>query len=209
MDSNDAKRQLLKDKLLMAALPHVIFDGWGLKSLKAGAKDLKLKEGHIHAVFIDPKNDLVSHFSNWADRRMVERLSKLNLETMKVRERITTAVRIRLEELSGYEEALRRSIFHSSAKNIYQTVDLIWRKAGDKSVDFNFYTKRTLLAAVLSSTTLFWLDDKSENNTKTWDFLDRRISDVMKIPKIQSCVHTLIKESFSPIIRKWDVRKTP
>ncbi|MDG2285457.1 MAG: COQ9 family protein, partial [Alphaproteobacteria bacterium] len=64
-------------------------------------------------------------------------------------------------------------------------VDAIWRVAGDATTDFNFYTKRCLLAAVLSSTTLFWLDDGSDGHSRTWEFLDRRIAGIMAIPKLQ------------------------
>jgi ubiquinone biosynthesis protein COQ9 len=117
-------------------------------------------------------------------------------------------VRWRLEELSGQEEALRRSILKSSPNRLYKTVDLIWRRAGDKAVDFNFYSKRVLLAAVLSSTTLCWLDDKSENKAKTWEFLDRRISDVMRIPKVKANLRNVIDLTLSPIVKKWGACKT-
>src|SRR3546814_10685041 len=58
---------------------------------------------------------------------------------------------------------------------LYRTVDAIWYAAGDRATDYNFYTKRALLAGVYSSTLLFWLNDKSENFAATWAFLDRRI----------------------------------
>ena len=202
MDNMDKKRQELRDKLLEASLPHVIFDGWSLKSLQAATVDLGIKEGMIYTVFVDPGSELIEHFSDWADRRMLARLDKLDLESMKIRDRITVAVRSRLEELSGYEEALRRSVLKSSPSYLYKTVDLIWRRAGDKAVDFNFYSKRVLLTAVLSSTTLYWLDDNSEDHTKTWEFLDRRISDVMRIPKIKDKLKTIINLSLRPIKKK-------
>ena len=40
MDNTDKKRQELKDKLLEASLPHIIFDGWSMKSLQAATSDL-------------------------------------------------------------------------------------------------------------------------------------------------------------------------
>ena len=61
------------------------------------------------------------------------------------------------------------------------------------ATDFNFYTKRGLLAAVYSSTLLVWLDDRSEGCADTWAFLDRRIANVMKVPKIQA----RLEEAFS------------
>ena len=59
------------------------------------------------------------------------------------------------------------------------------RQAGDTATDWNFYSKRALLAGVYSSTVLFWLNDKSEDFRDTWAFLDRRIADVMKVPKLK------------------------
>jgi len=208
MDNMDKKRQELKDKLLEASLPHIIFDGWSLKSLRAAASDLGIKEGMIYTVFVDPESELIEHFSDWADRRMLARLDKMDLESMKVRERITKAVRWRLEALSGQEEPLRRSILKSSPRHLYKTVDLIWRRAGDEAVDFNFYSKRALLAAVLSSTTIYWLDDKSQNHAKTWEFLDRRISDVMRIPKVKANLRKVIDLTLTPIAKRWGACKT-
>jgi ubiquinone biosynthesis protein COQ9 len=65
--------------------------------------------------------------------------------------------------------------------SIWRTVDLMWSLAGDKAQDYNYYTKRSLLAAVWTSTFLFWLEDRSEGLQDSWAFLDRRIGDVMQI----------------------------
>lgn len=51
--------------------------------------------------------------------------------------------------------------------------------SGDRSVDYNFYTKRTLLLGVYASTELFMLTDKSKDFVETWKFLDRRIDEVL------------------------------
>ena len=36
------------------------------------------------------------------------------------------------------------------------------------------------------STVLYWLADTSEGSVDTWDFLDRRIKDVLQLPRLQS-----------------------
>jgi len=202
MSDDIARRRLAsRDQLLEAALPHVIFDGWGMTALSAGAADIGYSEGQIHAVFVDPERDLPAHFSDWADRRMLTRLSEMDLAAMKIRERITWAVRARLEALEGHEEAVRRLIAvkampgnaGAALRDGYRTVDAIWRVAGDQATDFNFYTKRGLLAAVLASTTLYWLDDASDGHGETWGFLDRRIAGIMKIPKAQARVSQFVE----------------
>ena len=79
----------------------------------------------------------------------------------------------------------------------------MWRIAGDTSTDFNFYTKRGLLAGVYGSTVLYWLSDVSEDQKDTWAFLERRIADVMTIPKIQSA----IKKGVSRMPLPWSFSK--
>ena len=71
-----------------------------------------------------------------------------------------------------------------AAKLTWATVDAIWRACGDRSHDYNYYTKRGLLSGVWTSTLLYWLNDRSEGDAATWAFLDRRIGDVMRIPKL-------------------------
>ena len=121
-------------------------------------------------------------------------LEEMDLEPMKVRERVALAVRLRLSALSPHRETVRRTLsylslpsnFSIGVRAMYRTVDSIWYAVGDKSADFSFYTKRALLAGVISATTLFWINDKSEDSADSWKFLDRRIADVLKIPVLRS-----------------------
>jgi ubiquinone biosynthesis protein COQ9 len=66
----------------------------------------------------------------------------------------------------------------------------MWYAAGDKSTDFNFYTKRATLAGVYSATLLYWLNDRSAGSEATWAFLDRRIDNVMAFEKLKSQVRS-------------------
>jgi len=68
---------------------------------------------------------------------------------------------------------------------LYRTVDTLWHAAGDRASDFSFYTKRGLLAGIYAATTLYWLDDKSPDHVATAAFVDRRIDDAMRIPKLR------------------------
>ena len=60
----------------------------------------------------------------------------------------------------------------------------MWRTAGDTSTDYNFYTKRATLSAVYSATLLAFLADNSADMAKTEAFLDRRLADIARIPKL-------------------------
>ena len=72
------------------------------------------------------------------------------------------------------------------AKAIWGTADRIWKALGDESRDVNWYTKRATLSAVYSATVLYWLGDDSAGHRATWDFLDRRIEDVMRFEKTKA-----------------------
>jgi len=201
MNSTQKKLEKLKDELLLATLPHIVFDGWSREALLAGTKSLGLKEGYPYTLFADPSRELVTHFSQWADRKMIENLSQIDLRKMKIRDRVAVSVRCRLEVISEHKEAIRRSLLYISPRSLYDTVDIIWRNVGDLSVDFNFYTKRALLASVISSTTIFWLTDQSDKNKETWDFLDRRIENVLKIPILRAKVLAQVTPHLNPIER--------
>jgi ubiquinone biosynthesis protein COQ9 len=69
---------------------------------------------------------------------------------------------------------------------MYHTVDSMWRAAGDTSTDFNFYTKRGILAGVYGSTAVRWFNDTSENEKTTDEFLAARIENVMQFEKFKA-----------------------
>lgn len=179
----------LRDRLIEATLAHIPFDGWSVTALRAGARDIDLSEEDAADHFPGGTRDMIRHFSRWADRRMIAGLDAADLSEMRIHERVTIAVELRLEALEAHKEAVRRGLSWLAmpqnamlgARLLYRTVDDIWYAVGDRSADFSFYTKRGLLAGVVGSTTLFWLDDNSEGGVDTSDFLDRRIADVMRI----------------------------
>ena len=175
--------------LLDAALRHVPFDGWTWTAIDAGARDLALPAGEAHRLYPGGPQELIRAFSAAADRQMLETLERLDLASMKVREKIAAGVRARLEAIAAHREAVRSGLtFFALPQNaatglacLYRTVDAIWYAAGDKATDYNFYTKRALLSGVYSSTLLFWLNDKSEDYAATWAFLDRHIAEVLQV----------------------------
>jgi ubiquinone biosynthesis protein COQ9 len=184
-----ASREDQRDRLLEAALVHVPFEGWSRRSLFAGARDLGIEPGVARRLFPRAGDDLLAQLERWADRQMLAEIDPDVLAAMRVRERIATLVRARLEALGPHREAMRRALAArllpsnamAGCASLWRTVDLMWSVAGDKAEDYNYYSKRSLLAAVWTSTFLFWLEDRSEGFRDTWGFLDRRIGDVMQI----------------------------
>ena len=184
------ERRATRDRILLATLPHVAFDGWTRKALTVGVADAGLSPDMALRAFPDGIPELVDHFADWADRRMLAELKRRGAAAMLIRDRVTTGVRARLEVLAAHREAVRRLLAFLAlppnvplaARLLWRTVDAMWYAAGDNATDFNYYTKRGLLAVVYTTTVLCWLADSSEEFADTWAFLDRRIADVMKVP---------------------------
>jgi ubiquinone biosynthesis protein COQ9 len=187
-----------RDRLADAVAAEAAFEGWTRAGLTAAAKGLGLPAGEADRLFPGGPIQVLTHLSERADLRTVQDMEKEGVASLKIRDRIRSAVRIRLERHAGQREAVRRALavlslpFHAglALKLLYKTVDAMWYAAGDTSTDFNFYTKRATLAGVYSSTLLYWLNDRSEGSTATWAFLDRRIDDVMKIEKLKGQVRS-------------------
>ena len=190
MKSKDRNRAAI----LKAALPHVAFDGWTPAIMRQAADEAGIGHEAMRVAFPGGVNDLIDYFLADGDRRMEEALAARGLDNMKIREKITLAVRTRIEADAAHREALRRAVSYAALpvagalgpRSLYRTVDAIWRATGDSSADFNFYTKRATLAAVYSAVTLHWLGDETEDFSSTWAFLDRRIEDVMRIEKAKA-----------------------
>jgi ubiquinone biosynthesis protein COQ9 len=185
----------LKDALLNAALPHVTFDGWTDGMLARAARQAGCSDFDLRRTFPRGTVDAAMYYAARTDARMLAEIhAHANFKSLKIRERIAFAVMARLRLLATEREAVRRTRalftlpWHvaDGLKTLYATVDTIWAAAGDTSTDYNFYTKRLLLAHVLTSTTNFWLDDHSENMCETEAFLARRIDDVMQIEKLKA-----------------------
>jgi ubiquinone biosynthesis protein COQ9 len=188
----------LRDRLADAMVSEAAFEGWSRAALQAASRQLELPAGEADRLFPGGAIQVLTFASERADQRTVADMEKEGIATLKIRDRIKNAVRIRLERHAGNREGARRALallslpFNAplALRLLYRTVDAMWYAAGDTSTDFNFYTKRATLAGVYSSTLLYWLNDGSPGAEATWGFLDRRIDDVMKIEKLKSQVRS-------------------
>jgi ubiquinone biosynthesis protein COQ9 len=190
-----------RDLILERALVHVAFEGWTERALRMAVIDAGFAPGAHARFFPGGVGELITHWAAWSDRRMMECVDSAALDALPVRERIACLVRVRIEVNAEHREAVRRALSYlalpgnggSALRHVYASVDAIWYAAGDQATDFSFYTRRVTLAAVIAATLLFWLDDASDGANDTWAFLDRRLDDVMAIPRIRSRVGGVLR----------------
>lgn len=185
----NTRNQNIKDQILLEALPNVAFDGWKWSVIEEVAISLGHDKTMAFAVFPDGINQVLCHFSDLADRQMLEELAGENPDDHRIRERIKMAVMARFKVLEPYKEAVREASSYwlvptrkiQAGKQVWKTADVMWNWAGDDAQDYNHYTKRILLSGVITATTVRWLNDQSEGHAETEEFLDRRIENVLKI----------------------------
>jgi len=182
-----------RDRLLEALAAHVPFDGWGATALQRAAEDLGLDPALAADAFPGGARAQALALAAWADRRMLAALAEPaaaeELPRLKVRERVSLALKARFAALAPYREAVRRSLplfalphnAPAGLTQLHRTSDAVWNAIGDLSTDHNWYSKRFLLSGVISATTLYWLEDKSEGQARTWAFLDRQLVRVVKL----------------------------
>ncbi|MEB3702488.1 COQ9 family protein [Candidatus Bealeia paramacronuclearis] len=196
-------RNVLKVEILEKALSHVSFLGWKDPLILESLQDMNQDPSWSWRLFPEGVRDLLEFWSNSLDQEMLKILNKEGTSHLKIREKITLAVKTRLILLESHKDAARQAFYYFSKPQQIplalrlsaKTVDEIWYWAGDKSTDYNYYTKRLLLGGVYSSTLFYWLKDESPDHQKTWDFLERRINTVLELPKLpqkaQACTKDL------------------
>ena len=177
--------------ILAAALPHIPFDGWTTSTLKRAAKDAGLPAGAEELYFSGGPLELIEFWNEEMNEAVRADLAALDLPNMRIRDKVTAGVLARFYAIGPHEEAARRAIARTalpdglslSPKLLWAAADTVWRAIGDQSNDFNYYTKRITLSAVISTSLAAWLSDDDPQKQKARKFLDGRIENVMQFEK--------------------------
>lgn len=174
----------IRTEILNNALNYVNEHGWSRRSLGLGAEDLGYSQV-VEGIFARGGADLVLHFVRMNNKELVEymqsEITELE-EKPKTSEFIRNVLEYRLRMIVPYIDVwsdamallLRPNVVVDATSELQTMVDDIWYYAGDKSADFNWYTKRAILAKVFISTQAVMINDQSPDFKDSWDFLDRR-----------------------------------
>ena len=184
-------------EILAAFVGHAGTEGWTERCLRRATAEIGADVAGV--AFPHGVADVIAAFIAEGDARAAEALARRDLGSLRVRERIAAAVRLRLELDAGHRGALRALVVALArprfvalgARALYGTVDTLWYAVGDTATDFSFYTKRALLAGVYAATLMYWLDDQSAGSAATWRFLDDRIAEVMGIQRLRGRIDAL------------------
>lgn len=204
---NDLETQ---DKILLATLPNVVFDGWTEDALIAGVEDAGYEASMAVRAFPYGVDQLMAHFAGYINRQMSAELDSVDLSKMGLVDRLVEAMAIRLRLEAPFKEAVRKAMSHyampshapEGVKVVWQAVDEMWWSVGDQSVDFNYYTKRASLAAVYGATMAYWLEDSSEDHQETLGFYRVRLLNVVSAMKWRQKVMGKVLAPLKKVINK-------
>lgn len=167
-----------RDAALVALMAAEPFPGWNLAGLRQAAGD------HADLLFLGGAVEMIEAASDLADRRMEAAAAELAMEGWRTPERVRAAIALRLKQNRPFKIAIGRALAVLALRGggllacraTARTVDAIWRAAGDRSSDFAWYTKRATLAPIYVAALLFWIGDKSGEDTAALEFLDQRLA---------------------------------
>ena len=174
--------EVLRFRWLDAMLPDVPFDGWTEATAARAAKQASLSEGERALAAPNGVADLIDAFFDRAGQAAREALADQDISALKTPARVKAGVLAWLAALEPNREAVRRAAVRgllpwgaaSAVQRTWRIADMVWDEAGDTSEDYNRYSKRGLLAAVIPPIIMYWLDQPSDEQLDT--YIDRRLS---------------------------------
>src|SRR5690606_38570453 len=91
--AGDDRIEAARERLLDAALPHVVFDGWTEATLRRAAAETGDDMQLARLAFPRGAIDMALAFHRRADRELARALDRADLDSMRVRDRIAFAVK--------------------------------------------------------------------------------------------------------------------
>lgn len=191
----------IKKNILIEAKPYIIKYGWNEEMFRKVAKHSKHEFSLVLSVFPNGYINLIQLYLDNINTKMTDESKKMDLIRLKVHERIRELSILRFKIMEKEKELSRKTFIHLllptkynfSIKNIYKSVDQIWYLAGDNSTDFNFYSKRVILASIYFVTLMHFINNNNFDETKR--ILNEQLKNVSKIPKIKERFNAFIKLS--------------
>jgi ubiquinone biosynthesis protein COQ9 len=187
----DAEARLLAEALKLAPA-----QGWTWAMTKAAGAAAGFSLGETELLLPGGPRDLAALHSRDCDAAALAALAGTDPKSLKIRERIRRGASARIDAAIASEAATRRCAgFLALPGNaalglrlVWESADAIWNWAGDTATDENHYSKRALLAGILTSTLLVRL---SQGEAAAGVTLDRRIEAVMAFERFKGRVGKL------------------
>ena len=176
-----------QDKLDNIFIQEVPKFGWSRETLLHCAKKQKLSTPNLALMFPSFEYDVLKHLIAQNNSLVEKNYNSFNNSRLKTRDKIKTIMELKFDSNAYLKDALpemlkfllRPGNIFMSIKMLHQNSDFIWKLAGDKSNDFNYYSKRGLLSMVYLATLIYWLNDKSNKGIGTKNFISKSVDGIV------------------------------
>jgi ubiquinone biosynthesis protein COQ9 len=193
---------LLRRRWLAELLPEVAFEGWSEAAARLAAGRAGLTEGEQALAAPQGVVNLIDTFFDDAEEAARAALAGEDLSALRVPDKVKRGVLAWLAALEPSREAVRRAASRGflpwsagpALQRTWKVADMIWTAAGDASDDYNRYSKRGLLAAVLPAIILYWSDNPAPEDLD--GFVTRRLANVSGIGRRAGQVVKPVLERF-------------
>ena len=145
-------------------------------------------------------NSLMYQLNLLINKRLSKEKKPLRFKTFRVNEKVKYFTMRRLmifeslvDKKVFLENFFKPNLLLNSNKVLFKIADEIWFLSGDKSTDYNYYTKRIILMKVYALTFSFFIFDNSKNLERTRNFLDKEIDIVLKFGKFTNKIKNKIR----------------
>lgn len=177
----------LKIKFIQVLSSLLLVNEWNESLLTDAEAKSGFAKGYYHIIFPGGLREIIDFFEQYQDQKMLKLLSDHETPA-KISDKISLALRIRVKYCVPKEICLRNNNYFTKPGNVlfaskiaFRSCDLIWRYAGDRSTDYNYYSKRSLLLNVYIRSLIFYMRDNSENNEATDQYIAKSLSDIVNI----------------------------
>ena len=123
--------------------------------------------------------------NNFKNLRLNEKIKYFVIKRLKLTDEIFD-----LKKLAKIN--LRSRSPNNSLKILFNISDEIWFLAGDKSLDFNFYSKRFILMNIYLNSFLYLISQKNTDYNNLENFVEKQIKAVLTFGKLKSKFKSLV-----------------
>ena len=175
MEVFQEKQQVLCQEIIKLIRQEALLNN---ELIRKAERQANLKPGMTWVMF-NEMSELVSFLENHLNEQMLERAE----QSQSRRRQISALLLARLQILSP-EGCMALGSYYLkhpilAQQNSWQVVNVIWQSAGDKSTDFNYYSKRALLFGVYKATILFYIGSKGDLE-ETSAFIQAQLDNIVK-----------------------------
>ena len=192
MQKTDKKTQILLDlvdELMVTTVFGVAFENVA-KKLKINVKE---KDKILNNTFPNEYQSLNKELNTLINSMMNRSKKPKNFNKLRLNEKIKYFVIKRLaltDEIFDFKKLAKLNLTSKSPKNTFKILfdisDEIWFLVGDKSLDFNFYSKRFILMNIYLNSFLYLISQKKRNLKNLEIFVEKQIKAVLTFGKLKS-----------------------